>query len=558
VPASVKKAGVHKPTVQPYVKVGGTQRPGKKLYLKKAGAWGEVWPRIPNPPTNVKMTTTVVGDNVVINGSWSAPVAGGWPWNVYRVRIHFPNRTGRAQMTPWVEKTPGQLTFSDDNEGVGWQHAAGEKVQVEVWTVRKATSNELEQTSAIIASTGLSIPGATAPPVIPTLPGPPAPTSFDVNISECEMTQTWVHPGGNSLSRFEIQTWLTGGAVTTYTVTAASRKWTTFPWNADTIGRATVNTQIRAVGPGGASVWTKISGVMPGPVSLSNYGYSGGVSGASLFCTVDNMDDGVVVYTQKYGANPVLQSTNAGNAGKVTYGYTNSFSHARDNVTRYRLGFLPRNATAGPALGWTGRPQWGGWCIKIPNPVFIKPVDCNTWWSIPIPGKWRTNPQADNWFYQGKSISGNSYGTLFYQTQVPDYFAVARIGYSVTITSWDVYTKRTNTGGLVAAVALNTWTHARDNDVYDSAPGLVDGPLVGPSLARDQKIWLALPMGWFANMMSLAARGITYYVPPGQADNQLRPEIGNVSNRYMILDKPTYGSTLDGQIPGTLRIYHDA
>ena len=121
-----------------------------------------------------------------------------------------------------------------------------------------------------------------------------------------------------------------------------------------------------------------------------------------------------------------------------------------------------------------------------------------------------------------------------------------------------MYTKRTNTGGLVAAVALNAWTHARDNDIYDAAPGLVDGPQSGPALVRDQKVWLKLPVSWFAKMIAGAAKGIAYYVPPGQSDNQLRSEIGNVSNRYMILDKPTYGSTLDGQIPGTLRITHDA
>lgn len=552
---TVRKAGVFKPTKQPYIRVGTAWKPARKVYVKKAGVWKEAWPQLPNPPQNVKMSFTVVGGNVVINGSWTAPAAGGFPWDVYRIQIHFPNRTGRAQMTPPVDKLPGQLTFSDDNEGVGWQHAHGEKVQIEMWTVRKATAYMLETYSDKITSTGVSVPGApTTPPVVPPLPGPPAPAAFAASVSECELTLTWTHAGGNSLDYFQIQTWLGSNTPVTYKVTETLRKWTTYPWNADTIGRSTVHTQIRAVGQGGASAWVAISGVMPGPVSLSNYGYSGGVTGASLFCTVDNMDDGVGVYTQKYGGAVVLQSNNAGNAGKVTYGYTNSFSHARDNVTRYRLGFLPRNN----ANGWTGRPQWLPWAIKIPNPVFIKPVDCNTWWSIPIPGKWRTNPQAENWFYQGKSISGNSYGTLFYSNTVKDYFSSTRIGYGVAVSSWDVYTKRTNTGGLVAAVALNTWTHERDNDIYDAAPGLVDGPQVGPSLVRDQKVWLDLPASWFAKMLTGVAKGISYYVPPGQSDNQLRSEIGNVSNRYMILDKPTYGSTLDGQIPGTLRIYHDA
>lgn len=539
-----RKAGVFTPTTQPYVRVASTQRAGKKAYLKNAGVWKEVWPLLPNPPQTVHVATPQVGEIVVVDGTWVAPAAGATAATSYRVRGVFTDSAGRDSPTAWVDKTLAQLSHRFDNNGVGYGSRAGQKIRIEVVSVVAATALMPERLSSVAVSE-IDITSAI---IIP-----PVPTSFSVSISDCEMTQTWAHAGGVSLNYFQIQTWLSGGAVTTYTVGETLRRWTTFPWNADTIGRATVNTQIRAVGPGGASAWVKVTGVMPGPVSLSNYGYSGGVSGSSLFCTVGNMDDGVGVYTQKYGAASALQSNLAANAGTVVVGYTNSFSHARDNVTRYRLGFLPRNA----ANGWTGRAQWGGWCIKMPNPVFIQPVDCNTWWSIPIPGKWRTNPQAENWFYQGKSISGNSYGTLFFQNRVPDYFDVARIGYSVAITSWDVYTKRTNTGGLVAAVALNMWTHARDNDIYDAAPGLVNGPSVGPSMARDQKAWIPLSTSWWANMRSGVAKGISYYVPPEQSDNQLRSEIGNVSNRYMILDKPTYGSTLDGQIPGTLRIYHD-
>jgi len=545
---TVRKAGVFTPTKQPYARAAGTQRAAKKTYFKNAGVWKEVWPLLPNPPQNVHVATPQVGEIIVVDGTWTAPAAGATAATSYRVRGVFTDSAGRDSPTAWVDKTIAQLSHRFDNNGVGYGSRAGQKIRIEVVSVIAATATMLERLSSV-ATSEIDVTST----VVPTIVAPAAPTSHAVTISECELTQTWAHVGGAALDKFEIQTWLSGGSVTTYTVAKTARSWATYPWNADTIGRATVNTQIRAVGQGGASAWVKVTGVMPGPVSLSNYGYSGGVSGSSLFCTVDNMDDGVGVYTQKYGAAAVLQSNNAGSTGKVTYGYTNSFSHARDNVTRYRLGFLPRNN----ANGWTGRPQWAAWAIKMPNPVYIQPADCNTWWSIPIPGKWRTNPQAENWFYQGKSISGNSYGTLFFQNRVPDYFDVARIGYSVAITSWDVYTKRTNTGGLVAAVALNVWTHARDNDIYDAAPGLVNGPAAGPSLARDQKAWVPLSTSWWANMLSGAAKGIAYYVDPSAADNQLRPEIGNVSNRYMILDKPTYGSTLDGQIPGTLRIYHD-
>jgi len=362
------------------------------------------------------------------------------------------------------------------------------------------------------------------------------------------MTQTWAHGGGKTLDKFEIETWLASNRPTKYTIGETSRKWTTYPWNPDTVGRNTVHTRIRAVGQGGVSAWVTVTGYMPGPVTISNYGYKNGL----FTCDIDNRDDGVGVYTQVYGVGPTFQSNHGGNPNKATFSWNGSTLHAPDNVTRRRLGFLPRNATN----TWTGRPQWGPWAIKMPNPVYIAPVDCNTWWSIPIPGKWRTNPQAENWFYQGKSISGNSYGTLFFKDAVQNFFDTARVGYTVSVSSWDVYVKRTNTGGLVAAVALNIAQHSNWDDTVAAAPTLINGPHGGPTLARDQKAWVPLWTSWWPNMVSGYGKGISFYVDPSQADNQLRPEIGNVSNRYMILDKPTYGSTLDGQIPGTLRIFH--
>lgn len=548
----LNKAEVLKPTKVPSVKKG-TWKTAKKVYTKATGTWRETWPLLPNPPQNVTVATAEVSQIIVIDAAWSAPAAGATAHTGYRVRAVFTDSVTKVvAATSWVDRTAGQLSYRFDNPPSGWAHRSGDKVKIEVVSVIAATTLMYERLSTVASSSTNT--------TVPTITVPPAPTSFAVSISECELSQTWAHVGGTALDKFEIQTWLGSNPATTYTVGETLRKWTTYPWNAASIGRNTVTTRIRAVGQGGPSAWVTVTGVMPGPVKITDYGYSGGPAGSSLLCKIDNMDDGVGIYTQRYGGSVLFQENKAGNTGIVAAGFTGSFSHDRNNVTQYRLGFLPRNN----ANGWTGRQQWMPWAIKIDNPYYIIPRDCNTWWSNPIPGKWRTNPQAENWFYQGKSISGNSYGTLFFEDAIPTQLGPAHLGYSIAVTSWDIYVKRTNTGGLVAAVAINMWTHARDNDIYDAAPGLVNGPASGPSFARDQKAWVAISTSWWANMMSGAAKGITFYVPPGQADNQLRSEIGNVSNRYIIFDKPTYGSSIGPESngksypPGTLRIYHDA
>ena len=550
-PVTVKKAGVHKPTKQPYVNVTEVQKAAKKVFLKKAGAWIEVWPRVPNPPTNVHITTPIVGDDVTISGTWSAPAAGATPADKYQVRFIFTDPvTAATLVSGWVDRTLAQLSYTNDNSGSGWQHRAGQKVHLEVVSVTNATAWHYEQRSTIASSEIDTAPGAPKPPVvvIPPTPVPAIPTNFDINIVACDLTQTWNHPGTN-LDKFEIQTWVGTNAPTTYTVGKTLRSWTTQPWNAATVGRQYTYSRIRAVGQGGASAWVTLSGVMPGPVAFTDLRFEGGV----LKVGVAYNYDGMAVYRQKYGGNPVFQGYVGATSGWYTLTDTASSGYARDNASNYRIGIIPRNS----ANGWTGRTQWTDWAIKLPNPVHIQPGDCNTWWSIPIPGKWRTNPQADDWFYQGKSISGNSYGCLFYQKQVSNYFATSRIGYTPTPLRWYVYVKRTWTGGLVAAVALNTWTISTADDSVNAAPSVNDGPQVGPALARNQQAWVELPNGWFYDMMSNVAKGIAFYVPPGQADNQLRSEIGNVSNRYMILDKPQYGAHLEGHPPGTLRIYHD-
>jgi hypothetical protein len=262
--------------------------------------------------------------------------------------------------------------------------------------------------------------------------------------------------------------------------------------------------------------------------------------------------DGFQWWTQKNGAGAVYHGAVGASGGAYNLVDPASTGYPRDN-TYYRFIVQPRNA----ANGWTGRQQGTPWALKLPNPMVFIPSDCNTWWSNPIPGKWRTNPQADDWFYQGKSTSGNSVGSLFYGTALYDYFTYNRLGYIPTCTGMNIHVKRAWTGGLVAAVAVQMWTHSEINDGDNAFPTLVEGPFIGASYARNQQAWQPLPASWFNQMRAGAARGICFYVSPSDPQNQLRPEIGNVSNVYMILDKPSYGTHLEGYPPGTLRIYHD-
>lgn len=536
-PVSVKVGGAWKTSTATWVKINGVWRKAAKVYVKAGGNWEEGWPLAPNPPQSPNITQAYSGDNIVITANWSAPAAGGAVVTKYQVRFVFTNiETGVQLIGGWTDRTPAQLSLTSDNAGNGWQHRSATNRVVCQVIAYSATDNSATVTSPAV--------------VVMQMPAPPAPTSFDVNIVACDLSETWAHVGGNRLDKFEIQTWIGSDSPTTYTLGPTVRSFSGQPWNPATVGRQYTYSRIRAVGQGGASAWVTVSGIMPGPVAFNDVRFEGGTMKANIYYGYE----GFLLYTQKNPNTAVLQATYTDTvASPVAVSYSGSSAFARDNSSLYRFIVTPRNS----ANGWTGRAQGSTWCIKIPNPVYIQPGDCNTWWSQPIPGKWRDNPQADDWFYQGKSISGNSCGTLFYQSQVVNYFSSSRLGYKPGVTSWDVYVKRTYTGGLVAAVNLGTWLHRTVDDSVNALPGMILGPQTGPALARSQQAWVDMPISWWDEMASGAARGVNFFVDPNAADNQLRSEIGNVSNRYMILDKPHYGAHLDGQPPGTLRIYHD-
>ena len=549
-PVLVRRSGAFVPGQSFYVKIAGSWRSAKKVYTKQAGVWKEGWPRAPNPPTNVKLTQTFDSgsDDIEMTVTWAAPAAGAEPVSKYQVRLVFTNKTtGAVAATAWVDKTTAQFSHLFDNSGSGWQHrSATNTVYAQVASFSGTT------VPATVWGTHFSAVAATAAQTVIDLPIPGGVTNFDVNIDNCVLTQTWSHVGGNSLNGFQIETWVGTSPHAIYNLPATARSWNQYPWNAATVGRQSVYTRIRALGDGGYTAWVTVSGVMPGPVTYRNFRFRNG----RLEAEVLGNYDGMAVYTHEYGGSPVFV-VNAGptaNAGSTPYVLVDAAStgYARDNSSRYGFGVRPRNA----ANGWTGRYQGSGWAIKIPNPVAFT-ANSNTWWSSPIPGKWRDNPQAENWMYQGKSISGNSVGTLFYGTAIAPYFSTSRLGYDPAVSKLEVYVKRAVTGGLVAGVPISVWTHNEVDDSNDAFPGLVEGPYVGASYVRGQGAWQAIPASWFHKMQAGTARGLCFYVDFNHPENQLRSEIGNVSNMYMIIDKPHYGAPLNGYPPGTLRVYHD-
>ena len=544
-PVHAKVGDTQKPARNIYVNIGEVWTPAKKVYTKVAGTWREGWPRRPNAPTNVKLTQSynATNQNIEIDVTWAAP-SGGEPVTKYEVSIKFTDPvSGAVLQSAWTDKGM-LLTHAYDNAGNGWQHRAGNKV---VATVKALANTNIPESQW--GEWGEAT-ASTAEQTVMNLPIPAVATSLSLDVNACKLTQTWAHPGGANLDHFEIQTWLGDGAATTYKPAASARSWNQYPWDANTIGRYTVHSRIRAVGDSGASAWSAtVSGVMPGPIAISNSRFSAG----SLYVTIDNNWDGVDVYRQTYGGATVYQAHQGATGGTAINVQDNaSAGYAVDNSTHYRMVFVPEGAN-----GWTGRTQVSPWAIKIPNPVVFEPSYANTWWSIPIPGKWRTNPQADNWMYQGKSISGNSVGTLWYGSAFSSYFAPWRIGYDPGCTQVEIHIKRTNTGGLVAAVPISIYGHTIDDDSVNAMPNKILGPFIGASYKRDQQAWQAIPTSWYDSIQAGTMKGISFYVEFNHPQNYLRSEIGMVSNMYMIIDKPAYGRHLDGRPPGTLRIYHN-
>ena len=448
-PVTVRKAGVFKPTVWPWVNVNGYWYGAKKVWSKRAGTWEEGL-------AEESLSASLGGDLVRLRRS-------GW-------KDRHLHRLDSARRWPSLRPLhrPARVRRPDDGcslpAGRGRLRHRGTRCHVHQRSHRLSAPRREEGLRAgltgknptvITTSAGAGRPSRLRPRSYQmNLPIPAVPTSGQRQHPELLADHIVDASRAPRLAYFQVQIWLWGYAASTYNIGAGERSWAGQPWDPGTVGRHGVSIQVSAVGSGGQSAWVYTDGVMPGPMVLSSCHYNSG----TLY----------VLGQQLRRLQPVARRTGAVPRWEYQGAYGRQQRRATGSPTRRRPAtpgqldaatsrLPPRNA----ANGWTGRTQGSGYAIKIPNPVYFEPNDTNTWWTIPIPGKWRTNPQADNWFYQGKSISGNSYGTLFYGRRSTTTSTPAGSVTTSAITSWGVYIKRTYTGGLVAAVASEHVAHNR-------------------------------------------------------------------------------------------------
>ena len=163
---------------------------------------------------------------------------------------------------------------------------------------------------------------------------------------------------------------------------------------------------------------------------------------------------------------------------------------------------------------------------RSPTRSYFEPEPtANTWWSIPIPGKWRTNPQADNWFYQGKSISGNRSarcGTATAAARSTSTRPADRLHPACSQIA--IHIKRTARAACRCRGDLeHLGAHRRRPTPSDAMPILDQRP-AGRCLLQAQPAGVvALPTTWFGSIQAGTVKGISFYVDLNQPDNQLGP-----------------------------------
>lgn len=513
-----RKTGGVWQTYKPFLHngVSFTDEPVVKGFVNDAGVWREFYPTIPGG-TTVTVNPLYRNDAIEVDVAWTDPV--GAPQTKFEVRIVFINRTtGARSPSAWVTKTAAQFSHTFANDGHGYGSFSVD------WNV---TAEVIAYSGS--ASTGY-LPGPTSvssAKQTPQYPAPPAPTSFVVNVQNYDYASAWAHGGGRRLTRFEIQTWLHGHAVTTYNVSAAARSWTSQPWDPNTINaRYGMTSQIRAVGPGGVSAWVAISGIIPGPITIENARF---LNGNPAFIVRGN-SDGMNVWIQRY------EDSAQWDQGRFTGNnvwYTASGSGmARDGTLRYR--YLVRSETAS---GWTGRYQASAWMIKMPNPAYFHAE--NTL-SLRNHTTWRTSPDGLSVFqgwYSDHNAAVAWYGGQF------DLYAPGRIGYSVTAQSINVSLRRWNGGGLYAAVRVR-WCLHNQRSYSGAVPGWAYETVPGKYLARDEGAWVPASTDYWAQWVGgywvgLAARS-------------------GLTEEYMLIWRHIASAgSLDGHPYWTVKVVHD-
>ena len=142
---TVRKAGVFKPTEQPYINVSGTWKPAKKVYLRNAGTWKEVWPRHPQPAAERQDD---VHDGGVATRS-STPrgrrrLPAGSRGTCTGCRSTSPTAPAERRRRRRSTSCRASSRSATTTRASAGRTPHGEKVQVEVWTVRKDSTYEIE------------------------------------------------------------------------------------------------------------------------------------------------------------------------------------------------------------------------------------------------------------------------------------------------------------------------------------------------------------------------------------------------------------------------------
>jgi hypothetical protein len=531
------RAGTTYPIGAPYTKIGGVWTLATKVYKKEAGAWVEWWPLRPLPPTDLSLTFSYVNDRIELNLTWKGPTTGTLAAS-YDVTIAIP---GRAT----ISFNTTSLTY---HPALAFQAYAGQPA-----------------TATVLCRSDAGKPGYSSASVVaqvPQLPPPPAPTSVALSLANRAASLSWAHVGGNRLSSFEL---LTSYKSDTQGSTAAKGDrsanvtfWSTASVPGDPGGA--VGSLVRALGPGGASDWASASGVtipnipnpppppviqVPGAATVTNHRFYLG----QLYCeySCSNADAANVWWQRNEEAWVYMGSF----APSRAFAVPGSEGWARDQITRYRI------IVQGTNSGGAGTAVGGQYCIKIPNPYNMHPVD-----TIAVrhnarynDGLMRQGGSYNEYDYRNPIIQWKSYAV--YGDHITTAMNRNGIGYDLTVTKAQILLRRKDTGGSGGGVRPQIWYHRHVNpgDVPMAIIPALEAPHSLEPFNRNEGKWQDLNLDYARWMVSAdpnATRGVAIY----HQNFVLNKSLGEVSNEYLMM----YGHGYDifGMPLWTIQLTHDA
>jgi hypothetical protein len=506
--------GTWRTVTQPWVRPAGVYKAATKAWTKVDGVWMESWPLQPGTVSGLIVTTTYRNDCIEIDVDWNAPTSGE-PTAKYNITTKIG--TGYTLLSTVVAPTTA-MTLT--NGGNGYHAYAGQAVTVTIVAQSTAGRNSAAVTSSAVT--------------VAQLPAPPTPTSYTVSVNACAMHHTWAHSGGRRIDGVELATAVNGTAGPTQRYAANITSADYQSWNTSTIGGASISAMLRTYGPGGTSNWVLVTGTMPAPVTTSAYRFGAGY----LRCNTSGISPAVQVHVIRNGGAWAYDVTFSAGATEV---YSpSSINWARDR-TYYGMILRPINT----ANNWTGRDQWMGWALKIPNPHYISANDSATLRN----GTWRSEVDKD---FQGSGQAGTNTAYFFYGTAFYDYLSAANVGYDIGITSAQIAMQR-QVSGAVGAISPQLIVHRAVSAGGDLSTG---GAYASSALARNQTAWVTVPTdwAWYLKENTDGWKGLGLY----DANTQLLQGLGYVSANYSIFTAWNY-STIDGGAfyLDTVRIYHN-